>query len=228
MSCREDSPILGNRTEDSPILGNRTEDCPILGNRTENCPILGNRTEDSPTQANRTEDSPILGNRTEDSPILGNRTEDCPILGNRTENCPILGNRTEDCPILGNRTEDSPILGNTGVVPTLGIGLPNPAGTAYPLDTAAANIEVEKALKTTSRKRKRGGNNHYTPEVGAKIAKLCIDVGPLKAVKKMTQDLGRDVSESTARSIKKTFLKEVVRLGNNDIDNFANKKVAGP
>ncbi|CAH1248581.1 Hypp8268 [Branchiostoma lanceolatum] len=61
----------------------------------------------------------------------------------------------------------------------------------------------EKALKTRSRKRKHGGNNNYTPEVRANIAKLCIDVGPLKAAKKMTQELGREVNESTARSIKR-------------------------
>eukprot|EP00058_Branchiostoma_floridae_P006720 XP_002592208.1 hypothetical protein BRAFLDRAFT_84636 [Branchiostoma floridae] len=117
---------------------------------------------------------------------------------------------------------------NPSVRPPTLPGLPNPADTAYPLDIAAANREVEKAVKNASRKRKREGNNHYSPEIRAKMAKLCIEVGPKKAARKMTQELGREINESTVRSIKKAFQKEIARQGTNDIASFPHKNVGRP
>ncbi|CAH1257592.1 POGZ [Branchiostoma lanceolatum] len=117
---------------------------------------------------------------------------------------------------------------NPSVKPPTLPGLPNPADTDNPLDTAAMNREVEKAFEQASRKRKRTGNNHYSPEVRAKMAKLCIEIGPLKTAKKMTQELGREVNESTVRSIKRAFQKEMVRQGTNDIASFPHKNVGRP
>ncbi|CAH1247839.1 Hypp8025 [Branchiostoma lanceolatum] len=108
-------------------------------------------------------------------------------------------------------------------------GLPNPADTENPLLTAAANREVEKVIReAASRKRKRGSYGQYTAEARAKIAKLCIEIGPTKAAEKMSEEVGRQLNESTVRSIRKSYEKEVKRQGNNNIPSFPRKTAGQP
>jgi len=118
---------------------------------------------------------------------------------------------------------------NPSLQPPTFPGLPNPADTDDPHLTAAVNKEVEKAMREAiSRKRKRGSYGQYTPETRAKIAKLCIEIGPKKAAEKMSKEVGKQINESTARSIKRSYEKEVKRQGTNDIASFPRKNVGKP
>lgn len=69
--------------------------------------------------------------------------------------------------------------------------------------TAVCNAEVENV--TTPRKRKRIEYGSYTPETRAKMARYAIENGPTKAARHFSKELGRDVNESTIRSIRKLY-----------------------
>ncbi|XP_019630900.1 PREDICTED: uncharacterized protein LOC109474878 [Branchiostoma belcheri] len=111
-------------------------------------------------------------------------------------------------------------------------GLPNPEDTEDPEATAAANREVAKVIaemaEARSRKRKRGNYGTYTPEQRAKIAKMCIEVGPQKTADHMSAEVGRQLNESTVRSIKNSFKKEVERLGTCDVGKFPRRRTGRP
>eukprot|EP00058_Branchiostoma_floridae_P022909 XP_002608399.1 hypothetical protein BRAFLDRAFT_95409 [Branchiostoma floridae] len=107
-------------------------------------------------------------------------------------------------------------------------GLPNPLDTEDPWLTAAANREVEKALtEFYSRKRKRTSYGKYTPETRAKIARLAMEIGAQKTAVQMSEEVGKQLSESTVRSIRKSYEKEVKRQGTDAIASFPRKNV-GP
>lgn len=94
---------------------------------------------------------------------------------------------------LGNRTPNSPTM-------------PDPTEIENMEEaqiTAVCNTEVEKAI--TPRKRKRSEYGTYTPETRAKMARYAIENGPSKAALHFSKEMGREVNESTVRSIKKLF-----------------------
>ena len=98
--------------------------------------------------------------------------------------------------------------GKLGIKPPNSPILPDPsreddAGTAQV--TTACNDEVE-AVITTPKKRKRGEYGAYSPDTRAKIARYTIDNGPAKAARHFSTVLGKNVNESTVRSMKKLFL----------------------
>lgn len=70
------------------------------------------------------------------------------------------------------------------------------------------NKHVLKTIKKY-RKRKRGNFGHFTPESRAKIAKWACEYGYTSAAKRFSKELMRDVNESTVRSIKKQYLREL-------------------
>ena len=80
----------------------------------------------------------------------------------------------------------------------------------------AANTEIVNALATdkTTMTTKRGvkrkaANNHYTPEVCAKIVKYATEHGNVAAARKFSQQLEMDVKESAVRVMKKKYLLQV-------------------
>ena len=76
-------------------------------------------------------------------------------------------------------------------------------------ESARANHEVSGALSnSTSRKRGLQYSN-YPPEIRAKIGKYACAHGTQPAVRKFTKDLGKLLSESTVRSMKKRYLEEL-------------------
>lgn len=78
-----------------------------------------------------------------------------------------------------------------------------------------ANQRVIECLENSStRKRKRGQYGHYTPESRAKIAKWACDHGNTSAAKRFSKEQGRNINESTVRSIKKQYLKEIKECEN--------------
>eukprot|EP00058_Branchiostoma_floridae_P025112 XP_002610602.1 hypothetical protein BRAFLDRAFT_65792 [Branchiostoma floridae] len=111
-------------------------------------------------------------------------------------------------------------------------GLPNPEDTENPRATAAANREVAKVIaemaEAGSRKRKRGNYGTYTPEQRAKIAKLCISIGPQKTADRMSAEVSRQLNESTVRYIKDSFNREVKRRGTNSVDNLPRQRNGRP
>ena len=74
-------------------------------------------------------------------------------------------------------------------------------------DKAAEVREVNKAvLGQLSKNRKRpSSHNYYDPELRAKIGKFAAESGNKAAVEKFSKELGRPVSESTVRGIKKAY-----------------------
>ncbi|CAH1240233.1 Hypp5957 [Branchiostoma lanceolatum] len=90
-----------------------------------------------------------------------------------------------------------------------------PPGHGEPWPTTAANSEAWTGMadmaESGSRK-KRGNYATYTPEMRARIAKMCIDIGPQRTAERMSREIGRQLNESTVRYIKNSFNKEVRRL----------------
>ena len=86
-----------------------------------------------------------------------------------------------------------------------------PVGDA---STSAANKEVEKA--EAQQRKKRGTYYHYNDELRAKIAKYSCENGNKAAVAKFSSELGHDVSESTVRNMKKTYLSKLREERNPD------------
>ena len=100
--------------------------------------------------------------------------------------------------------------GKLGIKPPNSPILPDPSreddtGTAQV--TTACNDEVE-AVITTPKKRKRGEYGAYYPDTRAKIARYAIDNGPANAARHFSTVLGKNVNESTVRSMKKTFFEQ--------------------
>ena len=71
---------------------------------------------------------------------------------------------------------------------------------------AAANLEVLETITTSARKRKRGEYNHYSPDQRYKIAKYAVENGVSKAAKHFSKHLGKNINESSIRTIKKAYL----------------------
>ncbi|XP_019635711.1 PREDICTED: uncharacterized protein LOC109478536 [Branchiostoma belcheri] len=118
---------------------------------------------------------------------------------------------------------------NPSLKPSTTPGLPNPMDTKNPEATAAANREVERVIaESASRKRKRGTYGHYSPEMRAKIARVCVEVGASKAARRLSAEVGRELNESTVRSIKNSYTKELKRLGKDSIENFPRKNTGRP
>ncbi|KAI8522099.1 hypothetical protein Bbelb_018530 [Branchiostoma belcheri] len=111
-------------------------------------------------------------------------------------------------------------------------GLPNPEDTKNPQATAAANREVAKVIAETaeagSRQKKRGNYGTYTPEQRAKIAKMCIDIGPQKTADRMSVEVGHKLNESTVRYIKNSYNKEVKRRGTNSVETLPRARIGRP
>eukprot|EP00058_Branchiostoma_floridae_P025428 XP_002610918.1 hypothetical protein BRAFLDRAFT_91515 [Branchiostoma floridae] len=58
-------------------------------------------------------------------------------------------------------------------------------------------------------RKKRGNYATYSPEIRARIAKMCIEIGPQRTAACMSIELGRQLNESTVRYIKNSFNQEV-------------------
>ena len=71
---------------------------------------------------------------------------------------------------------------------------------------AAANFEVLETITTSARKRKRGEYNHYSPDQQYKMAKCAVENGVSKAAKDFSKHLGKNIHESSIRTIKKAYL----------------------
>ncbi|XP_019624397.1 PREDICTED: uncharacterized protein LOC109470058 [Branchiostoma belcheri] len=118
---------------------------------------------------------------------------------------------------------------NPSMEPSATPGLPKPLETENPRMTAAANREVERVMaESGSRKRKRGNYGNYSPEMRAKIAKLCLDIGASKAARQLSKETGRQINESTVRSIKTSYVKEKQRLGTDNVENLPRRNVGRP
>lgn len=78
----------------------------------------------------------------------------------------------------------------------------------------AADAEVA-AVKTpdSTRKRKRGEYHNYTGEQRAKIAKFAVENGNIRAARHFSQLLGFSINESSVRTIKKCYLRNIKLLG---------------
>ena len=69
------------------------------------------------------------------------------------------------------------------------------------------NSAVDAVYRSGSgKKRKWGEYVHYSPEVKAKIARYAIDNGPTKAAKHFSKVLEKNISESTVRGFKSSYI----------------------
>ena len=93
-------------------------------------------------------------------------------------------------------------------------GLPDPNNEndirecKLPADVIAT---INTEISSVSRKRKRGNYQVYSDETRAKIARYAINNGVMNAVRKFSRELDSPVRESTVRSKKTSYLKEVNR-----------------
>lgn len=97
-------------------------------------------------------------------------------------------------------------------------GLPSPSRASTEKEAiaiTAANNAIEsladspKSSPSRPCKRKRGEYGSYTPEQRAKYAKLAEEVGVTKASRKISQEFGKQVSETTNRSMRNDYRKKV-------------------
>ena len=89
-------------------------------------------------------------------------------------------------------------------------GLPDPKGALYDIPVQAivqANKEVEEAI--LKEKGKRGPYKKYTAIDRAKNGKYACNHGSTAAARMFSKKLGKPVTESTARSIKKAYVEEL-------------------
>ncbi|KAI8490596.1 hypothetical protein Bbelb_318640 [Branchiostoma belcheri] len=108
-------------------------------------------------------------------------------------------------------------------------GLPSLMDTKNPEVTTAANREGERVIaESASRKRKRGMYGHHSPEMRVKIARMGVGVGTSKAARRLSAEVGGKMNESTVRSTKNSYTKELKRLGTDSIENFPRKNTGRP
>ncbi|XP_006819533.1 uncharacterized protein LOC102800823, partial [Saccoglossus kowalevskii] len=91
-----------------------------------------------------------------------------------------------------------------------GLGLPDPRAEVSLVKAKAieaANTAVEQSV-SVSRKRKRGDYNFYSDEVRAKIGRSALENGVMKTVRKFSKDLGKNVSESSVRSMRDSYVRK--------------------
>lgn len=91
----------------------------------------------------------------------------------------------------------------------------------------AANTEVLEVIKSSG-KRKRGEYSHYDSEQRAKIGRWACENGNASAVKHFSKSMGKPINESTVRSLKKQYLREVNRTPEKRITSLEKGKVGRP
>ena len=77
-----------------------------------------------------------------------------------------------------------------------------------------ANEEVKRVIEQKLRIRTK--YNYYTPQKMAKISKCAAEHGPTRASNYFTKVLGKDVSKSTVRRLKKKYLQKLKLTDNED------------
>lgn len=99
----------------------------------------------------------------------------------------------------------------------------------------AANAEIVSSLSndqsTTTTKRgvkRKASNNHYTPEVRAKIAKYAAEHGNVAAARKFSNDLQLDIKESSVRAIKKKYIAQVKETKHQPVTELTPEKRGRP
>ena len=87
--------------------------------------------------------------------------------------------------------------------------LPEPCQTPEKAsEYAAANFEVLETITTSARKQKRGEYNHYSPDQQYKMAKYAVENRVSKAAKHFSKHLGKNINESSIRTIFKKTTKD--------------------